>query len=76
MAVDLLAHVVDLELLVVRPFRGHAVELVFGVLQRDVRIEARAGSRHEIAGDVLESGVRMILPPHVEEDRLDVGARP
>ena len=60
------AHVGDLELLVVRPFRRDAVELELGVVEGDVGIEARSGRGHQIAGDVVQLHVGMVGAPDVE----------
>jgi hypothetical protein len=37
-----------------------------------MRIESGAGSCDEVAGDILEVNVRMVLSPHIKEDRLNV----
>ena len=34
------------------PFRGDPIELVFGVVERDMRIKAGARSREHVAGDI------------------------
>src|ERR1700730_5401301 len=39
-----------------------------------MRIEAGSRSRDHVARDVNEVGVRMVLPPHIEEDRLYIRA--
>ena len=72
---DVLAHIVDFDLLVVRLLGRHAVKVELGVLKRDVGVKARSGGSHQIAGNVIERDVRMIRPPRVEEDRLDIRSR-
>src|SRR5271155_2790173 len=72
---DLFPHVAGVALLVVRPFGRDTIELEFGVRQRDIRVEAGGGGGDEIPRHVVERDVGVVLTPHVEEDRLDVGAR-
>src|SRR5208337_549928 len=39
-----------------------------------MRIESGTGSSDEVAGNVLEISLGMILSPHIKEDRLNVRA--
>ena len=39
-----------------------------------MRVQARAGGGHQIAGDILQLGIWMVLEPHIEEVRLNIGA--
>src|ERR1700722_3637899 len=69
--IDLLTDLCGVMLSVVSPLGSYPVQLKLGVCQRDVRIEAGAGSRHQVTGDVLKVGIGVFLLPHVEKIRLD-----
>ncbi len=56
------------------PFGSDPIELVLGILKRDMRIEPGSRSGDQVAGDILEVGLRMVLPPHIKEDRVNVRA--
>ena len=54
------------------PFGGYAIQLIFGVLKRDVGVEAGAGGRNHVTRDFLQVSLRTVLPPHVKKDRLNI----
>jgi hypothetical protein len=71
---DLFSETIRVAFQVGSPFGGNPIQLKLGVLKRDMRNESGAQSSDEVAGNILEVSLGMILSPYVKEDRLNVRA--
>jgi hypothetical protein len=71
---DLGANLSLITLGVLGPRGRYAIQLILRVLERDIRIESRARGRHHISRNILQLRIGVLLPPHIEEVGLDIGA--
>src|SRR5208283_4705866 len=69
---DLAVYLRAISLGVRGPLRRNAIELVFSIFHRNVGIEAGARSSNHVGGNIGKVVVRVVLPPHIEKDRLDI----
>jgi len=68
--VNLVADRCRIALGVVGPLRGYAVKLELGVCKGNLRVEARAGSRHQITGNIKNNYMRNPLAMDVFNEEI------